>query len=119
MPSESMEPAYSAGEVITVDLDAYDSAKPAIGDAVVFHPPQAWRPKDAVSRSSRIRQRRPVVNGSLALADVIQPCRHLQHETHHHDSAGSLLRHGRQQWRFFRQPLLGTDTRPRDHQEGD
>jgi signal peptidase I len=105
MPSESMEPAYSAGEVVTVDLDAYDSATPAIGDAVVFHPPRGVEtescgvpiqpkkpcrvptpklssqlflkrivatPGDRLS----IRQGRPVVNGSLTLANVIQPCRH-------------------------------------------
>ena len=105
MPSESMEPAFSAGEVVTVDLDAYDSAAPAIGDAVVFHPPHGMEtercgvpsqpkkpcrvptpklssqlflkrivatPGDRLS----IRQGRPVVNGSVALAELIQPCRH-------------------------------------------
>lgn len=105
MPSESMEPAYSAGEVVTVDLDAYDSATPAIGDAVVFHPPrgvetercgvpiqpkkpcrvptpklssQVFLKRIVATPGDRlsIRQGRPVVNGSLALADVIQPCRH-------------------------------------------
>ncbi len=105
MPSESMEPAYSAGEVVTVDLDAYDSAVPTIGDAVVFHPPrgmetekcgvpsQPKKPcrvptsklssqvflKRIVATSGdrlSIRQGRPVVNGSMILADVIQPCRH-------------------------------------------
>lgn len=105
MPSESMEPAFSAGEVITVDLDAYDSAKPVIGDPVVFHPPRGMEtercgvplqpkqpcrmPTPKLSQQEflkrivatpgdrlSIRQGRPVVNGSLALADVIQPCRH-------------------------------------------
>lgn len=105
VPSESMEPAYSVGDVITVDLDAYDSATPAIGDPVVFHPPRGAEteecgvplqprkpcrvptpklssqlflkrivatPGDRLS----IRQGRPVVNGSIVLADVIQSCRH-------------------------------------------
>ncbi len=105
MPSESMEPAFSAGEVVTVDLDAYDSATPAIGDAVVFHPPrgvetekcgvpaqpkkpcrmptpklssQVFLKRVVATPGDRlsIRQGRPVVNGSIALADVIQPCRH-------------------------------------------
>ena len=105
MPSESMEPAFSAGEVVTVDLDAYDSATPAIGDAIVFHPPhgaeteecgvptqpkkpcrvptpklssQAFLKRIVATPGDRlsIRQGRPVVNGSMTLADVIQPCRH-------------------------------------------
>lgn len=105
MPSESMEPAFSAGEVVTVDLDAYDSATPAIGDAVVFHPPrgaeteecgvpaqpkkpcraptpklssQVFLKRIVATPGDRlsIRQGRPVVNGSMTLADVIQPCRH-------------------------------------------
>jgi signal peptidase I len=105
MPSESMAPAYSAGEVVTVDLDAYDSAAPAIGDAVIFHPPHGMetekcgvpsQPKKPCrvptpKLSSQlflkrivatpgdelsIRQGRPVVNGSTVLTEVIQPCRH-------------------------------------------
>lgn len=105
MPSESMEPAYSAGEVVTVDLDAYGSATPAIGDAVVFHPPRGAetercgvpiQPKKPCRVPTRklssqvflkrvvatpgdrlsIRHGQPVVNGSLALADLVQPCRH-------------------------------------------
>jgi signal peptidase I len=40
VPSEAMEPAFSVGDRITVDLDAYDEALPEIGDAVVFHPPK-------------------------------------------------------------------------------
>ncbi len=105
MPSESMEPAFSAGEVVTVDLDAYDSASPAIGDAVVFHPPRGMETEQCgVPRQPKqpcrvptpklspqmflkrivatpgdrlsIRQGQPVVNGSIVLADVIQACRH-------------------------------------------
>jgi signal peptidase I len=105
MPSESMEPAFSAGEIVTVDLDAYDSATPAIGDAVVFHPPrgaeadrcgvpsqpkkpcrvptpklssQVFLKRIVATLGDRlsVRKGRPVVNGSIALADVIQACRH-------------------------------------------
>ena len=39
MPSESMAPTYEPEDEITVNLDAYESAEPEIGDAVVFHPP--------------------------------------------------------------------------------
>lgn len=38
-PSESMEPAISYQEEISVDLDAYEGAEPALGDVVAFHPP--------------------------------------------------------------------------------
>ena len=40
VPSESMEPAFSPGQRITADLDAYDEATPEIGDADVFRPPR-------------------------------------------------------------------------------
>lgn len=105
MPSESMEPAYSAEEVVTVDLDAYDDAKPAIGDPVVFHPPRGaeteqcgvpFQPKKPCrvptpKLSSQlflkrivatpgdrlsIHKGRPVVNGTKVLVDLIQVCRH-------------------------------------------
>lgn len=105
VPSEAMEPAYSVGDVVTVDLDAYDSATPAIGDAVVFHPPlgavigecgvplqpkqpcrvptpklspQLFLKRVVAGPGDRlsIRQGRPVVNGSIVLADLIQACRH-------------------------------------------
>lgn len=39
MPSESMAPTFEPEDEITVNLDAYDSADPEVGDAVVFHPP--------------------------------------------------------------------------------
>lgn len=38
VPSESMEPAFSVGDELTVELDAYDDHDPEIGDVVVFHP---------------------------------------------------------------------------------
>jgi signal peptidase I len=99
-----MEPAFSPGQRITVDLDAYDEAQPEIGDAVVFHPPKVagWgtecgirpRPKEPCrvptpKLSSQLflkrvvalpgdrlsfRTGRPVVNGSMVLTNVIQPC---------------------------------------------
>lgn len=104
MPSESMAPAYSAEEVVTVDLDAYDSADPAIGDPVVFHPPRGAEseqcgvpfqpekpcrvPTEKLSSQLflkrivatpgdrlSIRKGRPVLNGSVVLADLIQLCR--------------------------------------------
>jgi Signal peptidase, peptidase S26 len=37
-PSESMEPTISYHEQVTVDLDAYKQAAPAVGDIVAFHP---------------------------------------------------------------------------------
>ena len=39
VPSEAMLPTYEVGEEITVDLSAYDEEDPALGDAVIFHPP--------------------------------------------------------------------------------
>ncbi len=104
MPSASMEPAYSAGEQVVVDLDAYAAAEPEIGDPVVFHPPHGAdvdrcgvpvRPKRACpvptpALSSQaflkrvvatpgdrlsIRTGRPVVNGRMMLVGVVQPCR--------------------------------------------
>jgi signal peptidase I len=36
----SMVPAYGAGDRVTVDLDAYRSARPRRGDVVLVHPPQ-------------------------------------------------------------------------------
>lgn len=103
VPSESMEPAFSAEEVVTVDLDAYDTATPQVGDAVVVHPPRgAITDRCGVRRHPKepcrvptprlssqlflrrvvalpgdrlgIRGGRPVVNGSITLANLIQPC---------------------------------------------
>lgn len=105
VPSEAMEPAFSVGEVVTVDLDAYDGATPTSGDAVVFHPPRGAESEECVVPTQRqkpcrlptpklssqiflkrivatpgdrlsIRRGQPVVDGSLVLADVIQTCRH-------------------------------------------
>lgn len=39
VPSEAMEPTLDVGEEVQVDLDAYDSQPPQIGDVVVLHPP--------------------------------------------------------------------------------
>ncbi len=100
-----MEPAFSVGDVVTVDLDAYDDAAPAIGDAVVFHPPrgavteecgvplqpqkpcrvptpklssQLFLKRVVATPGDRlsIHRGRPVVDGSVVLADVIRSCRH-------------------------------------------
>lgn len=105
MPSESMEPAYSAGERVLVDPDAYDSAAPEIGDAVVFHPPRGSQTEECGVPAQRgkpcrlptpklssqlflkrivatpgdrlsIRMGRPVVNGATVLAGLIQSCRY-------------------------------------------
>jgi signal peptidase I len=104
MPSASMEPAFSVGERVTVDLDAYDNGHPEIGDAVVFHPPRGavlkqcgapFDPKQPCRAPTpqlssqlflkrvvatpgdrlSIRRGRPVVNGSVMLAALIQICR--------------------------------------------
>lgn len=39
VPTESMEPSFSVGDRISVDLDAYGGSEPELGDVVVFHPP--------------------------------------------------------------------------------
>ena len=39
MPSQSMEPTLHPGSLVSVDLNAYQSADPASGDIVIFHPP--------------------------------------------------------------------------------
>jgi signal peptidase I len=39
VPSGSMLPTLKIGMLVTGDLDAYRSTKPAIGDIVVLHPP--------------------------------------------------------------------------------
>lgn len=104
VPSEAMEPAFSVGERITVDLNAYDVAEPELGDPVVFHPPRGGdsrRPcgvKNGRKRSCLVphgrltpelflkrivavpgdrlsfRSGRPVVDGAMVLTDVIQAC---------------------------------------------
>jgi signal peptidase I len=40
MPSPAMEPTIAVGEVVTVDLDAYEEAEPQIGEMVTFTPPE-------------------------------------------------------------------------------
>lgn len=105
VPTESMKPAFSPGQKVTVDLDAYDNASPEIGDAVVFHPPKgaltsrcgvSVQPKEPCRAPTpkltpelflkrvvatpgdrlSIRKGRPVVNGSIVLADLVQRCRY-------------------------------------------
>jgi signal peptidase I len=38
--SPAMSPTYHTGERVTVDLEAYRSARPRRGDVVLFHPPK-------------------------------------------------------------------------------
>jgi signal peptidase I len=40
VPSEAMEPTFTVGSYIGVDLNAFTSASPSVGETVVFHPPQ-------------------------------------------------------------------------------
>jgi len=44
VPSGAMLPTLKLGSVITVDLHAYRTKKPQIGDIVVFHPPRGADP---------------------------------------------------------------------------
>ena len=39
VPAPSMEPTFALDETVTVDLGAYDSATPEVGDVVTVHPP--------------------------------------------------------------------------------
>jgi signal peptidase I len=39
VPSGSMEPTLMTGETIKVNIDAFMESEPALGDIVVFHPP--------------------------------------------------------------------------------
>jgi signal peptidase I len=103
-PSESMEPAISYQEQVTVNLDAYKGAPPAAGDIVAFHPspggsngacgvhhpssqscPQAVRGLDSSEVFMKrivagpgdkvaVRQGLPIVNGNAVLTNVIRPC---------------------------------------------
>lgn len=41
IPGQSMEPSFTLGEEVTVELDAYDDSEPKIGDVVTFHPPSS------------------------------------------------------------------------------
>jgi signal peptidase I len=40
IPSEAMEPTIAVDSKVSVDLDAYKKTAPAIGDIVIFNPPQ-------------------------------------------------------------------------------
>jgi signal peptidase I len=102
-PSESMEPTIAYKEKVTVDLDAYKKAKPAIGDIVAFHLPGGGEtaecgvehpasqscPKAITGPSSGVfikrivagpgdkvsfREGLPIVNGRAVLADDVQKC---------------------------------------------
>ena len=42
--SPNMSPTYHQGELVTVDLDAYKTARPKRGDVVLFHPPRGSDP---------------------------------------------------------------------------
>jgi signal peptidase I len=44
VPSVSMVPTLKVGSSITVDLHAYRTRKPRVGDIVVFHPPRGADP---------------------------------------------------------------------------
>src|SRR5262249_21582337 len=107
VPTEAMEPAYSPGDRIVVDLDAYDAALPELGDAVVLHPPRSIDrneecgvlrprrspcpvPSPGLSRALilkrvvalpgslfSVRQGLPIVNGAPVLTDLIQRCRYI------------------------------------------
>jgi signal peptidase I len=57
VPSGSMEPTFKIGDRLTVNLDAYRSAQPRIGDVVVFHPPAG-----AVDNSAQCGDRTVNVN---------------------------------------------------------
>lgn len=104
VPSESMEPTFSVGDELTVELDAYADDEPAVGDAVVFHPPTGAEDlsgcggqknsdeacsQPTAGESGQLFLKRvvatpgdelaiegglPVVNGKEVLADVIQSC---------------------------------------------
>lgn len=104
VPSESMQPAFSVGEQLTVELEAYRDDEPEIGHVVVFHPPMGAEnlsgcgistsrdqacPQPTSDLSSlaylkrvvatpgdelEIREGLPIINGEEVLADVIEPC---------------------------------------------
>lgn len=102
-PSESMEPTISYHEDVTVDLDAYEDAQPAVGDIVAFHPPagheggECGTPHppsqpcpEAIGKLAdevfikrvvagpgavlSIRDGLPVIDGEAILSGVIQQC---------------------------------------------
>jgi len=102
-PSESIEPTIAYNEQVTVDLDAYRKAKPAIGDIVAFHLPGGGEttecgvehpasqscPKAITGPSSGIfikrivagpgdkisfREGLPIVDGRAVFAQDVQKC---------------------------------------------
>ena len=42
VPSGSMLPTVKVGSIVTVDLNAYRTRTPALGDIVIFHPPKNY-----------------------------------------------------------------------------
>jgi signal peptidase I len=101
MPSESMAPTFEPEEEVTVNLDAYDGAKPMIGDAVIFHPPTGTLcgvqpkvgepcPRSSFAESTEVFLKRivagpgdtlsiehghPVLNGQVQEEPFAAPCR--------------------------------------------
>jgi signal peptidase I len=77
VPSESMEPAFSPGQRITVDLAAYNEAEPEIGDAIVFHPPKGAVGLVEMECGSRPRKREacsvptPKLSSELLLKRIV------------------------------------------------
>jgi signal peptidase I len=105
VPSESMEPTFSVGEELTVELEAYEDDEPEAGDVVVFNPPSGAddlsgcgvkpnrgqacpQPTAGLSDQSYLKRivavpgdelsfqgGLPIVNGEKTLDEVIQTCR--------------------------------------------
>ena len=105
IPSESMVPTLEIGQRVLVNRMGYRFGDPAVGDVVVFHPPegaenskQCGVPRDQsepcpeptperadtnfIKRivagpgdSLRVEDGHPVVNGEVAQEDFINPCR--------------------------------------------
>jgi signal peptidase I len=48
VPSPAMLPTLKVGSLVKIDLNAYRSRNPAIGDIVVFHPPAGADPANPV-----------------------------------------------------------------------
>lgn len=60
MEAVAASPATGMGQMITVDLRAYRTERPSIGDIVVFHPPRgadSFSPKCGVAREGLGRPR--------------------------------------------------------------
>ena len=65
VPSPSMEPTYELDQTLTVDLDAYDSATPEVGDVVTVHPPRG------AVRGTRCGA--PIVRGQVCAEPTAEP----------------------------------------------